>query len=48
MGKMDKEIFNKAIQSYITDRERNIPRLSEYAKKLRVMQKVKMILGVWM
>jgi len=48
MGKMDKEIFNKAIQSYIADRERNIPRLSEYAKKLRVMQKVKMIIGVWM
>ncbi|MDD4029672.1 MAG: type IV toxin-antitoxin system AbiEi family antitoxin domain-containing protein [Caldisericia bacterium] len=48
MGKMDKEIFNKAIQSYIADSVRNIPRLSEYAKKLRVMQKVKMILGVWM
>lgn len=28
--------------------ERNIPRLSEYAKKLRVMQKVKTIIGVWM
>lgn len=48
MGKMDKEIFNKAIQSYIADSERNIPRLTEYAKKLRVMQKVKTIIGVWM
>lgn len=48
MGKMDKEIFNKAIQSYIADSDRNIPRLSEYAKKLRVMQKVKTIIGVWM
>ena len=48
MGKMDKEIFNKAIQSYIADSVRNIPRLLEYAKKLRVMQKVKTIIGVWM
>jgi predicted transcriptional regulator of viral defense system len=48
MGKMDKELFNKAIQSYIADSESNIPRLSEYAKKLRVTQKMKMIIGVWM
>lgn len=47
-GKMDKEIFNKALRSYITDGEKNIPRLSEYAKKLRVKQKVKTIIGVWM
>ena len=45
--KMDKETFNKAIQSYIADSERNIPRLLEYAKKLRVMQKVQTIIGVW-
>lgn len=48
MGKMDKETFNKAIQGYIADSDRNIPRLSEYAKKLRVTQKVKTIIGVWM
>ncbi|MFA6736599.1 MAG: hypothetical protein WCR87_06755 [Saccharofermentanales bacterium] len=48
MAKMDRETFNKAIQGYIADSERNIPRLSEYAKKLRVMQKVKTIIGVWM
>ena len=48
MGKMNREIFNKAIQGYIMDSEKNIPRLLEYAKKLRVMQKVKMIIGVWM
>ena len=47
MGKMNREIFNKAIQGYIMDSEKNIPRLLEYAKKLRVMQKVKMIIGVW-
>ena len=48
MGKMDREIFNKAIQSYIADSEKNIPRLSEYAKKLRVSKKVKTIIGVWL
>ena len=48
MGKMDQEIFNKAMRSYIMDSEKNMPRLLEYAKKLRVMQKVKMIIGVWM
>lgn len=48
MRKMDKEIFNKAIQSYIADGDRNIPRLMEYAHKLRVMQKVKTVIGVWM
>ena len=31
----------------IADSERNIPRLLEYAKKLRVMQKVQTIIGVW-
>ena len=48
MGKMDKETFNKAIRSYIADNEKNIPRLSEYAKKLRVTQKAKTIIGEWM
>jgi len=48
MGKMDKEIFNKAIRNYIEDKEKNIPRLAKYAKKLRVTQKVKTIIGVWM
>jgi predicted transcriptional regulator of viral defense system len=48
MGKMDREIFNKAMRSFIADNGKCTPRLSEYAKKLRVMQKVKMIIGVWM
>jgi len=48
MGKMDTETFNKAIMSYIADSEKNVPRLSEYAKKLQVMQKIKTVIGVWM
>ena len=46
--KLDKEIFNKAIQSYIKDDEKNTSKLLEYAKVLRVMNKVKIYVGVWL
>ncbi|HVJ49950.1 type IV toxin-antitoxin system AbiEi family antitoxin domain-containing protein [Desulfitobacterium sp.] len=46
--KMDKEIFNKAIQAYVNDTGKNISRLMEYAKKLRVEKKVKDLIGVWL
>ena len=36
MNKIDKEIFNKAIQGYVNDPQKNIPNLIEYAKALRV------------
>jgi hypothetical protein len=45
---MDKEIFNKAIRSYVEDPGKNISRLMQYAKKLRVTQKVKTLIGVWL
>lgn len=48
MNKMDKEIFNKAIQGYVNDTKKNIPNLMEYAKKLRVQTKVKELIGVWL
>ena len=48
MNKMDKEIFNKAIQSYVNDSKKNIPNLMEYAKKLRVKKRVKDLIGVWL
>lgn len=48
MNKMDKEIFNKAIQSYIKDPKKNIPHLMEYAKELRVRKKVNDLIGVWL
>ena len=47
-GKMDQEIFNNAIRRYVEDPAKVVPRLIEYAKKLRVMQKVRTIIGVWM
>lgn len=48
MNKMDKEIFNKAIQSYVKDPKKNIPNLMEYAKELRVQKRVKDLIGVWL
>jgi len=48
MSKMDKEIFNKAIQGYVNDPKKNIPNLMIYAKELRVQKKVKELIGVWL
>lgn len=48
MNKMDKEIFNKAIQNYIADSKKNIPNLIKYAKVLRVHKRVKDLIGVWL
>ncbi|MBQ9249416.1 MAG: hypothetical protein IJ179_03500 [Oscillospiraceae bacterium] len=47
-NKMDREIFNKAIQCYIADPEKNIPNLLAYAKALRVSKPVRDLIGVWL
>lgn len=47
-NKMDKEIFNKAIQSYVKDLKKNIPNLMKYAKALKVKKKVNDLIGVWL
>lgn len=47
-NKMDKEIFNKAIQNYIADPGKSIPKLLEYAEMLRVKKTVKDLIGVWL
>ena len=41
MNKIDKEVFNKAVQGYVKDPKKNIPNLIEYAKVLRVQTRVK-------
>jgi len=48
LNKMDKEIFNKAIQAYVNDPKKNISALTQYAKKLRVQKKVNDFIGVWL
>ena len=47
-NKMDKEIFNKAIQKYVADPEKSIPKLMEYAGPLRVKKLAKDLIGVWL
>ena len=38
-AKLDNEIFNKALNAYANDTEKNLSNLSAYAKKLRVYKK---------
>lgn len=45
MNKMDKEVFNKAVQGYVKDPKKNIPNLIEYAKVLRVQTRVELFLS---
>jgi predicted transcriptional regulator of viral defense system len=47
-NKMDREIFVKAIQGYVNDTSKNIPRIMKYAKELRVTDTVKNLVGVWL
>lgn len=47
-NKMDVEIFNKAIQAYIKDPKKNIPRILDYAKILRTETKMRKTIGVWL
>nr|AGS53536.1 hypothetical protein [uncultured bacterium contig00062] len=47
-NKMDREIYVKAIQGYVNDTSKNIPRMMVYAKQLRVSDAVKNIVGVWL
>lgn len=47
-SKMDKETFNKAIQKYISDNTKSIPKLLEYAQRRRILKKVKERIGVWL
>lgn len=47
-NKMDAEVFNDAIQSYLKDTERNIANLANYARILHVDKKVREVLGIWL
>lgn len=47
-NKMDRETFNKAIQGYVNDSQKNIQKLLDYAKRRRVYEKVKQLIGVWL
>lgn len=47
-NKIDRETYNKAIQSYIADPNKNIANLLEYSKKRRILKKVKDQIGIWL
>ena len=47
-NKIDKEIYNKAIQAYINDNEKNITNLLDYAKRRNIHKKVRERIGVWL
>lgn len=47
INKMDKEVFNKAIQNYVKDQQKNIPNLMKYAKQLKLEKKVKDLISIW-
>lgn len=44
--KMDSELFNKAINAYVSDEKKNLGNLSKYAKEMRVYKKVNELMGV--
>lgn len=47
-SKMDREVYNKAIQAYVKDPKKNVPRLLEYSKERRILKKLKNRIGVWL
>ena len=46
-NKLDKELVNNAIQSYIKDSNKNVSQLISYGKTLKVSKKIQTWLGVW-
>ena len=47
-NKMDAEVFNNAVRCYLKDEKKNLARLAEYARALRVEKKVREVLGAWL
>ena len=46
-NKLENEVFTNSIKRYIEDDKKNIRRLIEYSKKLKVTKKVQTYIGVW-
>jgi predicted transcriptional regulator of viral defense system len=47
-NKMDREIYNKAIQGYVNDSQKSIANLIAYARKRKILKKVMDRIGVWL
>lgn len=46
--KLEKEVFNKAVQSYVKDDKKNVRKLFYYAEVLNIKGKVQTYIGVWL
>lgn len=46
--KLEREIFKKALISYIGEQKKDIPSLLEYARERKVLNKVQNMIGVWL
>ena len=46
--KLEKEVFNTAIQRYIKDPKNNMRKLFEYAEVLNIKKKLQTYIGVWL
>ena len=47
-GKMDPEVVNQAIRSYVADPAKSIGTLMEYSRLLRIQRKAESLVGVWL
>ncbi|MBQ1961804.1 MAG: type IV toxin-antitoxin system AbiEi family antitoxin domain-containing protein [Clostridia bacterium] len=47
-NRIDKDLFNSVVRAYIDDPMRNISHLNEYASTLRVSQKARDLLAIWL
>ena len=47
-NKIDRETYNKAIQGYIADPNKNVSNLLDYSKKRRILKKIKSRIGIWL
>src|SRR6056297_2963361 len=47
-SKLEKEVFNNAVQRYVKDPKKNMRKLFEYAEILNTMNKTQTYIGVWM
>ena len=45
-NKIDSELFNKALNAYASDPQKNLMKLLDYAQKMRVQKKVREIMEV--
>lgn len=47
-NKLEKEVFNKAVQYYLKDNKKNIRKLFEYANIFKIKGKVQTYIGLWL